>query len=339
VIDKAWFDDGAGAAAARAALWPASLAFAVVSRARNALFDAGVLATIQPAIPCVSVGNLTVGGTGKTPFAAWLAARLGERVRPAIVLRGYGSDELEVHRHLNPDVPVFANPDRLAGAAAARVQGARLVVLDDAFQHRRVARVADIVLVSVEQVLRPRRLLPAGPWREPLGAARRAGLVVLTRKSASDTEVQAARAELAAHAPEVPVACVHLAPARLAQLKSGEARTLDALAGAKVIAVSGIGEPETFQRQLEQLGARVTVASFRDHHAYTRDDILRLAAAEPTDATLVCTLKDAVKLSASWPGPRALWYLSQHLVVEQGAEHLDKLCALVVQRAGSTTAG
>lgn len=339
ISDRIWFGDDPLAATARAALWPLAAAFGVVTAARGALYDAGVLATRASAIPCVSVGNLTVGGTGKTPFAAWLAGRFRAHVLPAVVLRGYGGDEAAVHRHLNPGVPVVVNPDRVAGAREAHMRGARVAILDDAFQHRRIARVADIVLLSVEQLSRPRRLLPAGPWREPIRSARRAGLVVLTRKSASAVDAGTALERVKAWLPGVPAAVVHFAPMALERVDRMESRPLDSLKGANVRAVAGVGEPSAFQRQLEQYGARVVLTPFRDHHAYTAGEATSLANAASHDAITVCTLKDAVKLAPLWPPSRGLWYVSQQLVVEQGAEHLDRLCASVLERASSAAAG
>jgi tetraacyldisaccharide 4'-kinase len=260
-------------------------------------------------------------------------------VAPAVVLRGYGSDEGAVHRHLNPGVPVLENPDRVAAVREARARGARVAILDDAFQHRRIARVADIVLLSVEQLSRPQRLLPAGPWRESLRAARRASLVVLTRKSASAADARAAIDQVTAVVPDVPTASVYFAPLGLERVDRTESRPLDSLKAANVRAVAAIGEPAAFQRQLEHHGARVALTSFRDHHAYTADEARSLANSAPDDAIVVCTLKDALKLAPLWPPSRGLWYVSQQLVVEHGAEHLDRLLASVVERASSAAAG
>src|SRR6185295_16021629 len=169
-VERIWYGEDAAAAVGRAGLWPFSIAFQVATKTRDALYALGALRVEAPALPVISVGNLTVGGTGKTPFAAWLAGRLSALAVPAIVLRGYGNDEVDVHRRLNPHIPVVVGVDRAAARREAKSRDADVVVLDDAFQHRRVDRTADIVLLSVEQLLRPRRLLPAGPWREPLTA-------------------------------------------------------------------------------------------------------------------------------------------------------------------------
>jgi tetraacyldisaccharide 4'-kinase len=340
VVDRIWFGDDAVAAAGRAVLWPLSVAYSGVMRLRGRLYDAGVLPSEEPVLPAISVGNLTVGGTGKTPIAAWLAGELSAQAHPAIVLRGYGGDEIEVHRRLNPGVPIIANPDRAEGVAAAKQAGADVVVLDDAFQHRRVARQADILVLSAEQMLRPRRLLPAGPWREPVSALRRADLVVVTRKSADAGRAAGALALARQAAPEKPLAVVHLAPRALASTTDGEIASLDRVRGANVLAIAAIGEPTLFARQLEALGARVTVAAFRDHHAFTDADVAALAR-QAGNGLALCTLKDAVKLADRWPGPSRLWYVSQQLVVDQGAEHVTRLINRVVtaRAAAAPSAG
>jgi tetraacyldisaccharide 4'-kinase len=327
-VERIWFGDGAAAAAGRAALWPLSLAYEGSMRLRSRLYDAGVLASEEPVLPTISVGNLTVGGTGKTPFAAWLAGELAGNA-PAIVLRGYGGDEIEVHRRLNPGVPVVANPNRAQAIAEAKRQGAQIVVLDDAFQHRRVARRADIVVLSAEQALRPRRVLPAGPWREPLSSLRRADLIVVTRKSADQEHVSRVMEIASLHASDVPITSVHLVPKALASATDGEAAPLDRLRGTPVLAIAAIGEPTLFREQLEGLGARVTLAAYRDHHEFTDTDVAELSR-RAGKSLVVCTLKDAVKLAGRWPGPSRMWYVSQQLVVDQGAEHVTRLIKRVL---------
>jgi len=166
LVDRLWYGRDTFASAVRAMLVPAERVFGGIVGARDILYDAGWLPARQTAIPAVSIGNLTVGGTGKTPMAAWIARGLSARgARPAIVLRGYGDDEPLVHRTLNPDVPVLVGADRVAAIAEAARVGADIAVLDDAFQHRRAHRVADLVLVSADRWTPEARLLPAGPWR------------------------------------------------------------------------------------------------------------------------------------------------------------------------------
>jgi tetraacyldisaccharide 4'-kinase len=236
---------------------------------------------------------------------------------------------------------IVANADRVAAVLEAKRQGADVVVLDDAFQHRRIRRSLDVVLLSAEQLLRPRRSLPSGPWREPLTAARRADFLVITSKTAGAIDVERALELVRTAAPSVPVAVVQLAPAALRSATGDLTLPLDRLRGVPVRAVAAIGEPELFRRQLESLGARVSLHAFRDHHAFTDAEVSALALGVAADGLAVCTLKDAVKLAARWPGPSRLWYVSQQLVVDQGAEHLDRLVkrALEARATAAITAG
>jgi tetraacyldisaccharide 4'-kinase len=338
-IERVWFGESGQDVAARTILWPFAQAYGGVMGFRSRLYDQGVLRQEEASVPTIAVGNLTAGGTGKTPVAAHLVSELVQRgARPGIVLRGYGNDETEVHRRLNPDVPVVASVNRVSGAEIARTQGADVVVLDDAFQHRRIRRTADVLLLSAEQLDRPRRLLPAGPWREELEAAARADLIVITRKSA-DAAAGARAVELAKQAaPGVPTVAMHLKPAALRAVSGQEeSMPLERLRGARVLAIAAIGEPGLFARQLESLGAIVTLAAFRDHHPFSDSEITALARRAPESDLVVSTLKDAVKLASRWPGPSRLWYVSQQPVVEHGVEHLNQLLKRVMD-ARSTAA-
>lgn len=336
LVERIWSDSGGALSLVRAALAPLGAAYAAAMGARRRLYGSGMFASYTPELPVLSVGNLTVGGTGKTPVSAWVASRLRDRAHPAILLRGYGTDEREVHALLNPGVPVVANVDRVAGVGEAKRAGADVVVADDAFQHRRLRRVADMLLLSVEQLQRPRRVLPAGPWRESLAAAAAADLLVYTRKSASAEDARRAAAMVGATIP-VPYAIVHLAAASLVDARTREARSIASLRGREVLAVAAIGEPELFRTQLEQLGARVQLMTYRDHHEFTADDASRIAARAPAGGLVVCTLKDAVKLAALWPVSSPLWYVSQQLVVDEGAEHLNQLLDRVLNARDGTT--
>ncbi len=332
-VETVWYGRSPAARAARALLAPASWLFAAAAGRRNARYDVAAR-VLQPALPALSVGNVTVGGTGKTPVAAWAAARLRELgAHPAIVLRGYGGDEPLVHERLNPGVPVVADGDRVRGVLAAKRQGADCAILDDAFQHRRIARVADWVLVSAEQWRGDLSVLPAGPLREPLRGLRRATLLLVTRKSATREEADRVGAELARIAPRVPVAIVHLAPLGLVGALDGVERPLAEVAGRRVVAVAAVGSPDAFFAQLRAEGADVVPVSFADHHAFSPSDVGSIAHSAREMAGVVCTLKDAVKLAPLWPraGP-PLWYVSQHVVVERGRSEVDESLHQVLAR-------
>lgn len=324
-VEQLWWSDAPAARAARGALLPLSWLFGGVVRARGAGYDRGVLPAEVPALPAISVGNLTVGGTGKTPVAAWIAGELRRRgERPAIVLRGYGADEPLVHATLNPEVLVVVDPDRVAGVRDAAARGATIAVLDDAFQHRRCRRDADVVLVSADRWDGRVHLLPAGPFREPLAALRRATIAVVTRKAAGPDAVDAVCRAIAATAPSLPVAVAQLAPDVLVRVGGHERRPLATLAGARALAIAAIGDPGAFLAQLERAGARTTARLFPDHHAFGEAEIAALAREAAAYDAALCTLKDAVKLAPGWPaGAPALWYVSQRVVVERGRDELD----------------
>ena len=324
-IEKVWYGESSGARLGRAALWPAEQVYAAAVRLRGAMFDRGLLLVTPAPVPVLAVGNLSVGGTGKTPIAAWAVARLQERgAHPAVVMRGYGGDEPLVHQTLNPGVPVVRDADRVRGARTAHAQGADCVVLDDAFQHRRLARTADWVLLSAERFVRTTHLLPAGPLREPLEALRRADVAIVTRKSATVAEADAV-AERVESATRIGVAGVHLAPSALVDARDGTSRALETIRNARIVVAAAVGEPQAFFTQLREAGARAVRAfPFRDHHAFTTADVAQLVHAASDADAVVCTLKDAVKLGPLWPRlAPPLWYVSQRVVVERGTDVVD----------------
>lgn len=323
-IEEIWFDEGDAGRRMRQRLAPASWLYGRVTALRNALYDRGLLRAHAPVIPALALGNLSVGGTGKTPVAAWAAQQLKLRgAHPAIVLRGYGDDEPLVHARLNPDVPVVADADRVRGAMTAASRGADCVVLDDAFQHRRIARVADWVLVAAEQWRDDARLLPAGPLRELPSALRRASVVIVTRKIATAEAAASIAERLSKHVPGGAWAVMHLAPDAIVRL-DGTRAPLGALAGKRIVGVAAIGAPRAFFGQLRALGAVVDEMPFPDHHRFTVTDVTAMTRRAEGGDGVVCTLKDAVKLVPLWRGADApLWYVSQTAAVDRGRAHLD----------------
>lgn len=324
-LEATWDRDGLGARV----LAPLSWVFGAGVGLRNACFDLGLLSTYALGAPTVSIGNLSVGGTGKTPLTSWVARHLasGGR-RPGILLRGYrGEDETLVHRELNPDAVVVADPDRVRGAARARAAGARVLVLDDGFQHRRARRDLDVVLVAAEQG-GAHRLLPAGPLREKRLALARADVLVVTRKSADRDQAAEVATRWSQASEHLVLVVASLAPQALVRATSGgdaarTERALTDLSAAEVLAISAIGAPAAFEAQLGALGATVRAARFPDHHAFSDRDVAALARRAEGAGIVVCTLKDAVKLRGRWPrGAPSLWYLSQAVTVEWGEAEL-----------------
>ena len=327
LIQAAWSGRGLRSRVMRAALMPLELVYRGVVGVRGTLYDAGLIRVENFSVPVLSVGNLTVGGTGKTPVAAWAAQRLAERgAKPGIVLRGYGGDETLVHERLNPGMPVIIATDRSRGIREAIAQGVDVVVLDDAYQHRRASRDADVLLIDADSWSGAARLLPAGPWREPLSSARRANLIIVTRKIATPTAIDGVRSAISFAAPGVPIAVAQLAPHELRSTSTGQTLPLHVLRGSDLMAIAAVARPESFFRQLTELGAVVRPHSFPDHHSFTPREASYLAAQSDNSDFVVCTLKDAVKLETIWPAEAgSLWYVSQRLKIEDGQPHIDRL--------------
>lgn len=343
-LERLWYGDDVAARIARALLGPGALLYAGAVRTRNALFDHGALAAHQAGVPVLSVGNLSVGGTGKTPIAAWAArCLLDAGARPALVLRGYGGDEPLVHERLNPGVPVVAKADRVAAARDARARGADCIVLDDGFQHRRLARDVDWVLLAAEHA-ESARLLPSGPLRESRDALRRASVVIVTRKSASAEQASVVAERFGPMAAMRAAAVCHLEPHELVDAVHGTRRPVQVLTGQRVLGVAAVGDPAAFVAQLERLGASVGAPprAYRDHHEFDDADVRQIVHAARRSDGVVCTLKDAVKLAPRWPrAAPTLWYVSQRVVVERGASTLEaSIASILAARADlSSTAG
>jgi tetraacyldisaccharide 4'-kinase len=337
VIERIWFGDDRPARAARAALMPVERVFAGVSGLRTLLYDAGWVKGRSASIPVVSVGNLSVGGSGKTPIAAWIARWLRDHgAHPAIVMRGYGEDEPLVHRTVNPDITVVTGADRAGAVDEAASGGADIAVLDDGFQHRQLGRDVDLVVVSADQWTDEVRLLPAGPWREPLSALRRASLVIVTRKASTDKQVDRVNEAISRVAPRVPRVTAHLAPDELIRVDRPERVPMSALREERMTVVAAIGDPQAFFRQVESHASPIHRMPFRDHHKFTPADVARIVAEASGSARVVGTLKDAVKLRDLWPrGGPGLWYVSQRVVVERGVGGLEQLLESAL-RARST---
>ena len=323
-VERFWVDPSAGARVGRAMLAPLELGYRAAMAIRNRLYDWRWLAVHESQVPTISVGNLSVGGTGKTPLAAYFVTRLLARgATPGVVLRGYGGDEALVHAKLNVGARVVVDPDRVRGGARAQALGCDVVVMDDAFQHRRAERLVDVVLVSAERYGERQRLLPAGPLREGLGSLRRASLVLVTRKAATSDDARSVAAGILEWV-GAPVGVAALEPDRVIAASSEGETTLRALAGKRVIAVAGIADPQAFTAQLRAAGLHVELLAYRDHHAFTTANVAQIVMAAKRCDAVLCTLKDAVKLTPLWPrsGPM-LWYVSQRVVIEVGAEHVD----------------
>ena len=288
-----------------------------------------------PGLRVVSVGNLAVGGTGKTPFAAWIVRRLldmGEQ--PWLILSGYGEDEILLHRRWHPEVALFADPRRASALALARAAGAAVAVLDDGFQHRAVARELDIVLLAAEHPF-PGRILPRGPYREPAKSLTRADAVVITRRTASPEDVGRLAAAVERIVPGALTGSIAISPAGWLDVHGRPASAPEG----PVLAVSALARPETFEVALRILlgeGTDVRAHGFPDHHVYTEADMSRLRAeAEREHRTIVSTEKDAVKMARLTSTPDSVRILRSGISWDWGEGAMNALLARIMGRVGS----
>jgi len=334
-------------ALARAVLRFAEIPYAAAIRYRNYRYDTGA-ARIQRIAACVvSVGNLTLGGTGKTPMVEWLAEHFrGCGVGVAVLSRGYGSEggrpndeALELKEKL-PEVAHLQSADRVGAARRALIQtGCRVILLDDAFQHRRIARDLDIVLLDALEPFGFGHLFPRGWLREPIEGLRRADVVVLTRADlVCASRREQIRAQAGKYAPKAIWAEAIHAPQTLRN-STGCQMSIDSLKGKPVAAFAGLGNPAGFRGTLANCGYRVVeFREFADHHRYCRQDIETLAgwAEDLKVEAAVCTQKDLVKLGVQRLGSVPLWALTVRLEFMAGEEAVRaKLRAIL---AGEGTA-
>lgn len=330
---------------------PLAPLYAAVVRGRNRAFDADPSRSARAGAPVVSLGNLSMGGTGKTPLTLFLAEGLQARGwASAVVSKGYGgrrrTDPMAVAPGSDPsaagdEAVMMAGRlgSRRVAVARKRIEGARLalawdppprvLLLDDGFQHRALHRDLDLLVLDGVRRWGNGRMLPAGDLREPMDSARRAHALVVTRASRcprADIEAWWAR-----HGSGGPVFFTDFRIRALRPLQGGAARALPLPAGERVLAFCALGHPEAFFADLLLAGVPWgETAAFRDHHPFTPAEVQRLQAQAGAAGlqALVCTEKDAVKLAAALPGPPGL----PILVAEQALEGGDPLLAWVLAR-------
>lgn len=292
-------------------------------------------------VPVISVGNITTGGTGKTPLVVWLCGYLsGRGAKCAILTRGYRTKPGQVSDEpalLSKacKAPVVVDHDRVAGARKAiELHGAQALILDDGFQHRRLKRDMDIVAIDATCPFGYGRMLPAGLLREPVSSLARASAVVITRfDQADDEQVQRLEQEIRRLAPEIPIAkAVHR---HTHAVTAGSKRlSLDELRARKVFAFCGIGNPKAFYDCLRQYGMTLTgTRTFDDHHPYTDGDMKSLykEASACGAEVLLCTQKDWVKSALLAPEKTpAAAYMAMELEFVEGLDELQKAIEVVL---------
>ena len=330
-------------------LWPAGIAFLGLASLRAFLHKKEILRSDSLPAPTLAVGNLTFGGTGKTPFTIFLAQRLTALgAKPAVLLRGYGrktsgarlvsgddseervGEEALLYKRALPELPVAVG-ERRTEAAALVMPPPGVFLLDDAFQHLRVKRDADILLVDAS---RPNDLMapPVGRLREPLGACGRAKLLVVTRGSYDDLPADFRRAWGGRPAIEASYKWEELLPSGSGSLASWRGR--------KVVALAGIGNPEAFLNQAREAGLAVTEAIILQDHARPNGRLVERAkkALRDTGAqALFTTEKDALKWAPVWPGPEPLVYPRLRAEIMDPQDHLGRLLSELLASRGKAS--
>lgn len=310
----------------KAVLWVLSFVFGGILLLRKALYQARIAPAYRLTKPVISIGNLTVGGTGKTPLVAYIAGLLVKKgLQPVILTRGYmgrvsgvkgnESDEAAVLRGELPDVPVLVGADRVKNAKHfIKDHAVDVFLMDDGFQHWRLKRDLDIVTVDAANPWGNGCLLPRGILREPKSALARADLFVLTRSDQGKERLTAIKNDLHKQNARAPIVEAVHRPVCLCEIHSGTAYDLHMIREKKVYAVSSIGAPDAFIRTLTGLGAQVQERrDFSDHHRYTPKDIQEIvkSCVAAGISFIVTTEKDAVKLR-HWAGeiPQGLRVIS-----------------------------
>lgn len=301
---------------------------------RNRQFDSGSREVKPVAAKVISIGNITTGGTGKTPMVIWVSKLLaGQNVSHGIVSRGYGAKDsdapndeaLELKARL-PNVPHVQNPDRVAAAnRCIDEHGVSTIVLDDGFQHRRIARDLDIVLVDASNPFGYGSLLPRGLLREPISSLARADVVVITRcERVAETAIEKIKSTISAASSAPVVLCKTKATGLINE--DGAEMSLEKLRKGNWFVFSAIGNQSAFEESLRQLGCNVVGCQrYRDHHNFNASDELEIFfQANQCDAdSIICTHKDLVKIDkASLKMPT--YALKIEIEIFEGQDELQK---------------
>lgn len=314
-------------------LLPFAWLYRAVTVCRRRLYSSGVFRTHRLSVPVIVIGNITAGGTGKTPLTVWLAQQLGESgLAPAIVSRGYrgkvgpvplrvtvdsdpaivGDEAVLMARHC--DCPVIVHPDRVAAARLAIELGANVVVSDDGLQHYRLSRDFEIVVVDGERLFGNRRLLPAGPLREPLSRLDTIDQIVVQCEGGDEVKLALRKSDLS------PVN-FRLQISAICRPDDSDIRSSADFAGAIVHALAGIGNPGRFFRLLEAHGIEVIPHPVGDHAPISAR---QLDFGDGRDVLM--TEKDAVRIR--WSGARNCWYVPVDVVIDDAdtEQLMNRIC-------------
>lgn len=284
-------------------LYVLSLVYGLAIFSRALFYKFGIFKTSRVPIGIISVGNLTLGGTGKTPFVIRLARILENKIEKeaCVLIRGYGWDEQTMLKKILKDTPILVNEDRVKSARRAiKLYGSQVAILDDGFQYWELERDLDVVLIDSRFPFGNGHLFPRGILREPKDAIRRADIAVFTKVNKKIFNLDELRSELKEINEKILfLESIHK-PKYLYDNKARKELDLSFVGGKRVILISSIGDPAYFEETVKDLGANVIEhIAFSDHHNYRESDISRIMKRcdERKFDLIVTTDKDAVKLN------------------------------------------
>ncbi len=311
-------------------LYLISLVYSVGLFFRKAFYDAGIFKKESVPMRVISIGNLTLGGTGKTPFVISLARLLAQELKKevSVLIRGYGWDEAAMLKANLPDFPVLVDENRVKSAhKAIKLYGSNTAILDDGFQYWELKRDLDIVLISSRNPFGNGRLFPRGILREPVNSVKRADIVIFTKVDKKLYDINALKDELRKINSKLLFLEALHKPKQLHEIKTKKVHDLSSLNGKKLILLSSIGDPKYFKEMVRALGATVVAhLIFQDHYDYTRKDIDNITKAcnERKFDYLLTTEKDAVKLNRFGLsiGNYAVMVLAIEMEITSGKEEL-----------------
>lgn len=336
-------------------LWPFSLLSFLIYQLRRAGYRTGLFKAYKSRLPVICVGNPSVGGTGKSPFCIMLAGELSAAgFKPAILSRGYrrsaekgpkilavsdwqkilagsvqsGDEPFLMAQKLLGRAIVIVGKDRIRASEMAAAAGADVIIMDDGFQHWRMARDLDIVLLDGRWPLGNGWLLPAGRLREPAQALRRAGVIIATRCGDHNGCQPVERLVKKYHLSQPVFYCDH----RAVRLKPAGGRSANEIiapiSGSKLLLFSGIARPDSFENSVKALGYTVSKHMvFGDHHFYGRADLERISRSASDCDAVITTEKDAVKLPEGWTPGKPLFILEIEITFtsENGKDKLYEI--------------
>ena len=318
-------------------LYLASLIYGLAILLRRGLYKLHIFNTHKAPLKVISVGNVTLGGTGKTPFAMALAKILEEDLKKnvCILIRGYGWDEQEMLKRNLADVPVLVGQDRFRSSnKAVKLYGSDTAVLDDGFQHWELYRDMDIVLIDSRNPFGNGHLFPRGVLRESKGSLKRADVIVLTKNNSMPAGMDGIRKEVKTiNKSAIILEAAHV-PKHFYEGRARSIHDLSTVRAKRVILLSGIGDPLYFEETVRGLGADVIEhIKFPDHHDYRKKDIEKVTARcdERHFDLIATTEKDIVKLNrlGLFIGSYKVLTLAVEMQILSGKENLiDRLHSL-----------